>query len=283
MLYIDSEKRIGEINRVADLFASKGYPRTEKVVRQFSEILKGDKIPNDFLAQLISLFDIHQKEFELSLPVGQNYRKRCYEEIKTIVFEAIGRMQSDFAPTVLTIYPLFPKLNSANTVIGLIMEQLAQNKTYDKSVVFYLRCYAYLVLVEGVFDELARILYFLSVLDKSNIPKLKDLEEMSVWKILEALQKMHKATPVFLEKWEEKNHIRNSIGHARVEYNTARGEVRFIDIDNKTGKLSYDSGYISTSKFSEMTQELGDSLIAFSHVFLLLKIYDFVAVKSAFV
>src|SRR3989304_7355805 len=255
MLYPDSEKRIEEINKLANLFAYKGYPLTEKEVREFTQILKGDKIPSDFLSRLDALINLHQKEFETIVSIGQNFRKRCFEEISSLIIKAIGRMRTDYAQALLTIYPLFQRLVAASRITGSIAEELAQNRVQNKSVMFHLRCYSYLILVEGIFDELGRILYFLVTVDKNNVPKIEDLEKMNVWQILGALKNTLRSTPVFLERWEEKNHIRNSIGHARADYNPSKDEVRFIDV-NKKGKLTYDSKYIPFAKFAEMALEI---------------------------
>jgi hypothetical protein len=271
MLYPDSEKRIEDINRIAELFEHKRYPETAKEVRAFIEILKGDKIPVDFSKKLDSLFDLHQKEFEVNLPVGQSYRKRCFEEIKEIVFKAIGRLGSDYPKVILTNHPLLQRLNSANKITGSIAEELASKRIADKTVVFHLHCYAYLIFVEGIFDELSRVLYFLAFADKTNVPKLEDLEKMTVWDILTNL----KTTFVFLERWDEKNHIRNAIGHARASYDSTNNQVRFIDAD-KHGVITWDSNDIPFSKFAEMALELEDSLTAFLNIFLLLKIYDLI-------
>ena len=282
MLYPDSGKRIEEINKLADLFAYKGYGLTEKEVRSFAEILNGDKIPADFLSRLDGLINLHRKEFETIVQVGQNYRKRCFEEIGGLIISAIGRMRSDYAAALLTVYPLFQRLTAASKITGSLAEELAQKRIQDKSAIFHIRCYSYLILIEGIFDELGRILYFLATIDKNNVPKIQELEKMNVWQILTALKNKQKSTPVFLERWKEKNHIRNSIGHARAEYNPSRDEVRFMDF-SKTGKLTYDSTNIPFAKFAEMALEVEDSLTAFVNIFLLLKIYDFIASPSAFV
>jgi len=271
MLYADSDKRIESITQTAELFKSKGYHATAKEILTFVEILKGDAVPADFLKKLDALFDLHQKEFEAELPVGQDFRKRCFEEIKEIVFKAISRLNGDYAKTIITIHPLLVRLNISNKVTGSIADELANNKITDQNVVFHLRCYAYLVFMEGVFDELARVLYFMAVADRNNVPKLADLERMTVWEILGNLKNTH----VFLERWEEKKHIRNAIGHARASYDISKNIVRFVD-------QNWDSGNISIDQFAQMALELEDSLTAFLNIFLLLKIFDFVAAANAY-
>lgn len=270
MLYPDSERRIDEMTRLAELFKSKGYPETAKEIFATSQILRGDRVPADFLNKLDSLFSIHHREFEAELTVGMNYRKRCFEEIATIVFKAIGRLGPDFPKVLLNVHPILTQLGDAKKTIGSLADELARNTINDRNIIFHLHCYSYLILVEGVFDELARILFFLRVVESTNVPKPGDLEKMTVWDILRGL----KATPVFLERWEDKKHVRNAIGHARASYDTTTGKARFIDV-NEQGKV-WDSGNVPFSNFAEMALELEDSLTAFLNIFLLLKIYDLI-------
>jgi len=277
MLYPDSERRIGEIDKLALLFHDKGYPRTAEAIRGFAGILKGKEVPADFLKRLDLLFDLNLDEFETILSVGQSYRKRCFEEIKEITIDSIGRMGSEFGPALLTLYPLFQRVNMFSKVTGSIAEQLSHKETLSEEVVFHLYCYAYLILVEGIYDELARILYFLAKVQKNNIPNLAGLERMSVRDVL----RMFGSTPVFLERWDEKNHIRNAIGHARTNYDVSRKRVRFIDV-NSYGTQTFDSGDIPFSQFVERALEIEDSLTAFLHIFLLLKIFDLIYSKNAF-
>lgn len=201
MLHPDSERRIGDVINLAELLEQKRYHKTANEIRSFVEILKGKKVPEDLLKKMDSLFNLFQKEFEASLPVGQNFRKRCFEEIKSIVFGAIGRMGIiDFNQAILSTYPFLKRINFATKITGAIAEELNGKRITDKNVIFHLRCYAYLLLVEGIFDELARILYFLIKVSKNNVPSSGNLEKMTVWDILKRLG----TTPVFLEKWEEK-------------------------------------------------------------------------------
>lgn len=278
MLYQDSERRIKDITEIADLFKKKGWQKTAEGTLNFIEILKGNKVPKGFVKDLDSLFNLCQKEFVMSVSVGQNYRKRCFEEVKDIVLNAIKRMGPDFRQALLNILPFLERLNEASSITDAIAEELGKKRVQSKFVVFHLRCYAYLILVEGIFDELARTLYFLTVMSKTNIPSKRDLERMNVWNILEILG----TTPVFLEQWKEKKRIRDSIGHARAYYNPLKDEVRFVSVDEKTGKVTYDSGTIPFSRFAEMALELEDSLVAFYNTFLLLRIYDLVVSKTPY-
>lgn len=279
MLHPDSTRRIADIIKMANLFEEKRYHETANAILGFIQILKEKKVPSDFLEKLDSTFNLFQKEFAQSLPVGKDYRKRCFEEIKRTVFAAINRLHPNFNKALLVLYPFLKRLNHGKKITGAIAEQLNNRRITDKNVIFYLRCYAYLIFVEGIFDELARVLYFLTVVSKKNIPSRETLEKMTIWKILKKLG----TKPVFLEKWNEKKHIRNSIGHARVYYDGTHAPhiIHFVDYDEKKGKSTYNR-YLTMNKFAEMALELEDSVDAFIYTMILLRIYDLIISKNPY-
>lgn len=279
MLYSDFEKRKQEFERLSELFCSKGYTKTASKINSFIEILKLDEVPADFLSRLDSLFDLFGTEFVLGFPIGQRYRKDCYEQTKVLMFEAIGRLKKDFSKSLVSIYPLLQRLNKAKATYGFIADELRIKRLKDENVIFHLYCYSYLIFVEGIFDELARILYFFEVVSKNNIPNTKDLEKLTVNYIV----KNCKTKLIVFQNWEEKRHIRNSIGHASTQYDSSNKTVHFEDYDPKTGKITYDSGLVSFTRFIEMALELEDSLMAFAYIFILLKIFDLVVSANPFV
>jgi hypothetical protein len=272
MLYPDSARRIKEIIRIASLFEEKGFKKTASGIRSFAETLQREKLPIDFLEKYGQLFDIFEIEFAEEFPIGKDYRKRVLGEIAGFVFKAIKRMDPYFAQAIMEIYPILESLMHGREVTGYISEALKKKNGLDERVAFYLYCYAYLIIVEGIFDELARILFFLKNVAKDNIPKPDDLERMDVRDIL----KRFEFVPVFLENWEEKKHIRNAIGHATVYYDPQKDEARFVDKP---------SGYdrtLSLSRFIEMTMELEDSVAAFTYTIILLRLYDLIQFPKPF-
>lgn len=274
LLYIDSKKRIENLKTISNTFQEKGCPNTSAEVLKLIPILEGDKVPGDFLKNWNSLFDILGKDFEDSVNVGQAYRKKCYEYIRNTTFEAHKRMGKDFPAALLTIHPLFQKVNVQNSITGSIADLLGSKSATEPIVKFHLHCYAYLVFMEGIFDELSRILYFLAVVNPTNIPPLATLDNTSPQNIIDALG----TAPVFLEKWSEKNHIRNSIAHARAIYDPKADIAQFTDIYR--GTITYDSGPIKLSDFVQKALEIEDTLRAFYSIFLLLSVHDLILVKD---
>jgi hypothetical protein len=272
VLHTDVEKRVKEICRIAELFKGKGYLMTANKIMEFVEILK-EEVPSDFLKKLDDLFNLFQTEFEKPPLVGEDFRKRCYQEVKSLVFSAIGRMHSDFAQATLELYPSLKALNHGRQITGEIADELSTKQIKNDNVVFHLFCFAFLIQVEGIFDELARVLYFFKTVDKGKIPTPQELSEMSVWKVLREFG----TPPVFLENWSEKKSIRNAIGHANVFYDSSKKEARFVD-----APAGYDR-ILNVSQFMEIALQLEDSVAAFTYIMILLKIYDLILSSTPFV
>ncbi len=79
----------------------------------------------------------------------------------------------------------------------------------------------------------------------------------------------------------EKKYIRNAIGHAQFYFDPIIKTIRFVNIQEKTGKVTYDKT-LSFSQFAELAMELEDSVIAFSYIILILRIYDLTLSKDAY-
>jgi len=245
---------------------------TANEISSFAEILRLKEVSPDFLKNLDRLFNIFEKEFVESLPVGRSYRKRCFAEIEELVFKAIGRMQPVFSQAILQLHPILISLNHGRQMTGYIAEELEKGMIQDRRIVFHLYCYAYLIMVEGIFDELARVLFFFKTVTKSNIPKTEDLKRMEVWDIFNKLG----STPVFLKNWKEKKSIRNAIGHATVYYDLEKNKIRFIDEQS-----SYDRT-LTLNQFTEMALELDDSVAAYTYIMMLLRLHDLILSTNPF-
>lgn len=137
--------------------------------------------------------------------------------------------------------------------------------------------YAYLIIVEGLFDELTRILFFFTNLEKGVALSTGDLSKVTVRDTLREIQ----PTPIFLKDWDEKNHIRNAIGHARAYYREEQGEIHFVDIKPKEGTISYDKT-IQMRRFMEMAMELEETVEAFYLIMILLRLHDLILSKNPY-
>jgi hypothetical protein len=273
MLWADSGKRKKSLMELVNLFHEKGYVKTSEKIIELSKILDLQKIPQDFEKQWASV--ALQFEKELAQGPTAKFREGCFDDIARLVLVAIRKIGKDFPTKLSEIYNLFHNMNvGGNTAekIGDIIRNIKDPKLVERR--FYLLCFAYLIMVEGIFDECVRILYFLWVNSKGMGLKFQEVKEKKVKDInKEFIQSGF--FPTFLQNWEEKNHLRNSIGHARFEFHPNNNLMHFIDVNPQDGKMNYNK-FLNFDEFAKIALEIEDAKRAFMFFFLIIKMRDFI-------
>ena len=272
MLYPDSENRIEELNKLVELFKIKGHPKTAKEALSFADMLRESSFPLNLTSKFNGILKIFEEEFTNSLTEGKAYRAKVFNEVKEIVIGAFNRTHPEFFIKYSEILPILNNIKNAKDVCGDIADETDSTKKSYSKVDFYLTCYSYMILVEGIFDEICRALYFFSKLSKTNAPKASTVFEKQVRKIIKEFDPV----PVFLENWEEKRHIRNAIAHATTYYDPVKDEVRFVDTLSP-------SHYDKTMKFRDfllIDLELEDLAESFLLILCLLGLLELFARKK---
>jgi hypothetical protein len=254
------------------------YPKTVEELRSIAQELEIGKPSQDFLRRVGLLYETLEEEFVDSLPYGQAYRRSCFREMKLTIFRAIERLGYKFEASTSVITPILQRMMEvdqslipvANLFDSCCQQCVADPAKYQnlKEIMFHLSAYMYIIDVEGIHDELARIFYFFTVVSKNNIPTTADLERITDWTVYDKL----KPRPVFLHNLEEKKHIRNAIGHARTFYDAEKDSIRFIDVN--CGKIEYDE-ILTTEEFRQTWMELIDTSAAFRFTVELLLLYEY--------
>jgi len=271
MLYPDAEKRRKELTDIANnIFKDLGYPKTARETLAFAKIFKMNQVPPDFFTKWHSLFEIVQEEFASKLPYLQDYRRKYFKEISDTVISGLSKLSEE---NLLVIRPFGKGLRNAMKIVGDISDKIVREEIKDKTLVFHLFCYRYLIIVEGIIDELARLFYFFATAPNPEINEYSDLEKISIWKIRDQLN------PIFLHGFDKWKHIRNAIGHARVYFNYEDEKVRFTDIEK--GKVTFDET-LPVSVFIDMEFEVERVLTAFYLIWILLNIYNLIASRKTF-
>lgn len=260
MLHKDTKRRINDITKMAELFKDRGYPKTSQEILGYAKILKGDKpsTRKEFFKKWFPLFDVFEDEFIGMIGFGQEYRKRCFRNVKDIVLRVISKNYSIFSQMLWEIFGLIKRLKRGKEITGNIAEWTIPKRIPDRKLRVTLFCHAYLIIVEGLFDELARILYFFIKANQGIRLTHIDLMKVTVWRILREIQ----PRPAFLERYSAKRSIRNAIAHARSFYNPSTNEIRFVDISPRTGKTKYDKT-MPVKDFAEILMELEVTVDAF--------------------
>lgn len=255
------------------------YPKTVWELRSIAKDLEAGKKSN-FDRRIALLYNILEGEFINSLPTGQRYRRECFNEMKITILRAVERLEYKFQDSTSLLFPIIKRMEEVDHNLipvsmfcNSMVNQLTDPDKYDviKPILFHMSAYMYLVDVEGIFDELARIFYFLTKASKHFTPSKNGLDNLTAKQIAYELHPV----PIFLRDLEIKLHLRNAIGHARATYNAERDEVHFTDVDVYNGRISFEETY-SMTQFQEFWMELIDASAAFRFSVELLKLYDYI-------
>lgn len=271
MLWLDSQRRKQSLIDLSEVFHDKGYVRTSKKIRKISRILDLQKLPQDFEKRWSAVVT----QFEQEFAQGNKFRKQCLGEIVKIIVVAIKKVGTTYPKRLLVIYKLFRNINMGRGTIGNIGEIVDNLK--DPKLLrerFYLLCFAYLIMVEGIFDDCVRILYFLWAASRGSSLRFQKVKEMKVKVIKEEFKKCG-FSPIFLRNWKMKNSLRNAVAHARFEFNPNSKLMHFTDVNPYTDKVNYD-GFLNFNQLAKIGSEMEDTVEAFMFFFLTLKIRDFI-------
>lgn len=270
MLYPDSEKRIEIASDILNVFKARGYVATAKEAENLVNILRESILPSDLASKFNTIINVFAKEFKNSLEEGKTYRSQVFEEIEEIIIGAADRIFPQFFSAYSEIEPTFTNILNGRTVIGDIADEITTIAKSNRKIMFFLCCYAYLIMIEGVFDEICRVLYFFSKLTKTHTPKSSEILQKSVKQIMSDFT----IAPLFLENWKEKKSIRNAIAHATTYFDAEKDEVRFIDKPAGYGKTK------SLNDFLLIVLEFDDIAESFSILLCLLEMLKLVTLKN---
>jgi|GEM_PF-2771268 hypothetical protein len=286
------DRSVAYLLKWVNIFKNQGLPETSTELSAISNRLRKGSIPfqqKTILNLLYSVASAMKREFIGSQLLGVSYREECFEEMIS-TFDVIRNMGVvDFVKASEESFRYFS--NRITNVIRNIrpfqefhinfmqdLQKETASLTYGKNFVvcedkgfgekkalmFHFKAYLYLLMVEGVFDDLARIWYFLKSLaiDPKSAPKVEDLKRLTVDMILTKLDSRKRSVPVFLRNWEERKHWRNSIAHCMTDFDLRLNTLHFVDFNCYSGKITYDE-FVTWFDFQTVCLELEDTLRAF--------------------
>lgn len=276
------QELFGEIRKAARYFEKYHYPKTSRLIICLVE--KIDKQNGTFeleaLAQeIILLSQTLKNEFELILPFGQDYRRRCFGEVWAIVISAFSVGESEQKELLVEtnrfmkcMHDIKRRIAPTNDLFIKLFNKPTRSHR-ESLVMFNSACQAYMISVEGVFGELAKTLYcFLEIIGRDN-PKYEVITRQNVWGILRGCKQLFGITPVFLENWEETSHIRNAIAHAQAKFSPKNNKIRFFTKDLMTTNILYDRT-MSFEDFFLRYFELMDAIDSFYYAIELFRIMN---------
>jgi hypothetical protein len=273
MQYPDLERRLEELKKIEDIFSRRKFSETSNRIKMLRSLINEPIISITLKNEYYELLMIFAKEFSQRYNFGQEYRLQCFKEIADLMFgAATSNTPAKFRKSILELEPIFISLNNGKKIIDEIAQGL---KNTDEKTFFHLLCYSYLIIVEGIFDELIRVIYFLSALKNGNDIPIEQLKRLETYDVYNKIN----PKPIILKNWIEKKHTRNAIGHATVYYEPSKKEVTFID---NYGKSEPFKETLQLNAFIEHLTELESASEAFILFTILLKVKDILFAETAF-
>ena len=271
-----------EIRKAARNLEKNRYTKTSRLIISLAEKIdkqNGKYGLGVFTQEIGPLFDTFKNEYEANCPIGQNYRRRCFEEVSKIVMTVLGNVENEANELVAETNNFMDRMQEVKRSISPMMDLFMNlyckpTRTNQESLImFNSACQSYLIAVEGVFGELAKTLYyFIEVLGRNN-PSYKEIKKDNIWGILRSCKQIFGISPVFLENWQEKNHIRNAIAHAQAEFSPEESKVRFFSRDLTSNFTIYDKT-MSFEGFLLIHLELIDAIDSFHYAIELFRVMN---------
>lgn len=281
------EKVSDEIREAARNLRENRYIKTSELIISLVETLEkqGNSEAHVLEQGIGPLFEVFEDEFAISCPIGQSYRRRCFGEVAKIVLKAFYLENNANNSLSAEINSFMDRMHEVKQSIGPVMDNCM--RLYSKrdrsdqksSIMFHSETQSYLNTVEGVFDKLAKTLYWFIQILRGDESKSEGLQDANVWAILRGCKQIFGFQPVFLENWQEKNDIRNAIAHAQARYSSKEDKCHFWSTD-RTSKRLYDRT-MSLEEFLAIHLELIDAIDSFYYAIDLIRAMQLLALLSA--
>jgi hypothetical protein len=151
------------------------------------------------------------------------------------------------------------------------LSQLSLN-TLPHETCFYINCFTFLLVMEGMYDEVVRYVYAFEQIIRGErvVPK-----ELWSERIDEIKRKIGIAPKAIFDAWDKGHRVRNATAHGSFFYSDVRKKMRFVDAN------PYDPADVYTismaiDEIEDLVRKIEVIEIAFFDLVILLNIYSFV-------
>ena len=254
-----------------------GFPKATAVLLKIVDELKKSPYPPNAqwrFDSMESFTDAFSEDFCDHSELTRDFREDCLLELFACFYRSAvvaSSLTDDDRKKIQAVIDYFwtrivevkksldPVVVLFNKMLDETYESSKPIEDVDAAVVFHLNAYIYLVLVEGVLDDLARWFYFHKTIEeKREILSISQLKEKTIGIITAELTTL----PVFLHNWDVRVNISNAIRHANATYDAEKDSVHFISWNQLTQREDYDET-ITLYDFFIATLKLMDTLYAF--------------------
>jgi len=261
LINMNMKEAINVLENLSNVLKKQGYTITSRWIEHVATNLnKGVIVPDKDWEDIID-------SFKTEYIKGNAFRKQLFQEIENIIVSAVILKDGSLSRKLLEVYPFFNSWALTQKNIKILGEIFL--KLDEKEQCFGL-CVAYLIEVEGSYDEVIRILYSLKQYSLGVNIALSDIEKMSITQLKDSLLKLGVSNILF-EGYNR--HLRNAIAHAHFDYDEKRKQMEFANI--YLGKERWRDSF-TFSEFNEMLKKLDDVDHLFTQIILLLRVHDII-------
>jgi hypothetical protein len=214
-------ERAAEMSKLSERF-EKTFPQTSRWLKQLSKDLL---LPNVTLPEVAADWTDVIQAFKNEFGGGdenREYREKCYMALEKTINDMIGKL--GLPKSEENFEKILPELQTGLEALynlGRIYLELVKSKNLSESGRYYIICFMYLILVEGLYDENIRMLYTFREHRPGVSTDYATIKEADIRDYKTMLD------PVFFEGYND--HIRNAIAHAKFNYDDASKVMTFRD------------------------------------------------------
>jgi hypothetical protein len=222
---VPSNKQAEFLSRFSINF-SKHYPKTGELIKQLAQMfLKSKMCKEEILAQFNEIKRAFKTEY-IGNDINSEYREKCFNAFLALIMEVPEKRGYDSLFSMFNAtMPEFKKAVYSLTALNDIHDSITGT---DERCVYFSACFMYLILLEGLYDEVIWLLYLSKRVSEGKSVDYESIKTNSLQWFKNELD------PVFFEGYSDR--IRNAIAHAGFSYEASIKKMVFRDYEDKHGK-----------------------------------------------
>ena len=217
----------GEMERVARIFDEYGLPQTATIVRSLIENLYGKKASVDFKMAFKEIRNKFREEFIAGRDTDPSFKKSIYQAFETLAVSASRKNRALVEKMVKDFEPSMKRILNSYTVIGDVGKSFTQNPQLTYKQKYYGACFAYVMIVEGVFREICE---YILMLDDIRTGKSRTFNQINALSIYDLVQQIRSQSDISILTKGYFNRLRNAIAHANFRLDETTGKMNFKDV-----------------------------------------------------
>lgn len=215
-----------EMERVAKVFDEYEMSQTATAIRSLATDLYEKRVSVNFETAHRNIQDVFRQEFISVKDTDPSHKKKLHQAFISLAVSATKRDRSLVEKRVKDLEPTMERILNAYRVIGDVGRSLTENPQLTYEQKYYGACFAYIMIVEGVFRELCE---YILMLDDVRTGKARTPSQIENLPMYDLVQEIRSKSDISVLTEGYSNHLRNAIAHANFRFINA-AKMNFKDI-----------------------------------------------------